>query len=402
MSRTLYLDLASGASGDMLIACLADAGRRVGIDVEGIVTSAVDGLGLGCSVTFVDDTRGGLACRRAEVKTGRERLSPAELRAALDAADLAAPARTRARAALALLIEAEARVHGCAPEDVHLHELASPDTAADLAGVSAAVHALAISTLRCAPVPVPSGWMDSAHGPLPLPAPVTIELLRGAVLRGDDAGVELVTPTAAALLAAHGATFGPAPTMTLEGVGVGGGTRDLERPNVCRALVGRPVSGEGPADAVLLETNIDDQTPETLGHAVGVLLRSGALDAWITPVVMKKSRPGFLLGVLTDTASEAVVVEALFRHTSTLGVRRREVSRWTLERSTVEVGVDAQTIRVKVGRYAGEIVNVAPEFEDCAAAAARLGAPVDDVMHRAAERARGVLSGAPAGVEPVD
>lgn len=391
MTRCVHFDLASGASGDMLMACLTDAGRRLGTDIDTAVTTAIESLGLGCSVTFVDDVRAGLACRRADVKTGDETLAPHELADAIRRCDLPETARDRALSALEALVAAEASVHGCAPEEVHLHELGSPDTAADLAGVCAGLHALGIDSVSCGPAPVPSGWIRSRHGDLPLPAPVTLELLRGARLRGVDADTELLTPTAAALLTTYDA-FGPLPAMRLEAVGTGGGTRDLERPNVCRALLGTREDARG--DVVLLEANIDDQTPETLGHAVGLLLSAGALDAWIVPAVMKKSRPGFQLCVLTGREEESPVVEAIFTHTTTLGVRRSELTRWTLERSVVVVEVGDESVDVKVGRYRGRLVNVAPEFEDCARAAGRLAISVEEVMQRAAAAARARLEDA--------
>jgi uncharacterized protein (TIGR00299 family) protein len=393
MTRLAYFDLASGVSGDMTIAALADAGRRLGVEVQQQIADAVASLGLGCSVTFVDDERGGIACLRAEVKAGDQTYTPSELNTALEQADVADTPRRRALRGLDALVAAEAVVHGTSIDDVHLHELGSADTAADLIGAAAGLHALDVTTVAAASVPVPTGHIETEHGRLPLPAPVTLELLTGALLRGVEATTELVTPTGAAILIAHGARFGPLPEMTLEATGVGGGTRDTETPNICRLLVGMPSSSVANVDTVVLfETNIDDQTPESLGHAVETLIRAGALDAWVTPIVMKKTRPAFLLSVLVRPADEAHIVDGLFRHTTTLGVRRRETTRWSLDRSELYVRIEGHDVRVKVATLGNDTVNVAPEFGDCVDVATRTGRSVDEVYEHAKALASSLLA----------
>lgn len=389
--RVAYFDLANGISGDMAIAALAHAGRRCGVDVEAAIVEAVASIPLSCDVTFVDDERRGLACLRAEVKTDGAKHQPAALRDAIEHATVSDHSRNRALAALEALVGAEARVHGAAPEDVHLHELASADTAADLVGAAVALDILRIDTVSSAPVPVPSGWITAEHGALPLPAPVVLELLTGATLCGVDARSELVTPSGAAILVAHGATFGALPELTLEAVGIGGGTRDTERPNVCRVLIGEAASSETAArveTCVLLETNIDDQTPEALGHAIELLLERGALDAWVTPIVMKKSRPAFALSILTTPDDEERIANEVFRHTSTIGLRRRTSARRVLEREIVTVQVAGHHVRVKIARLAGDVVNVAPEHDDCASVARATNTPLSDVYADAAATAR--------------
>ena len=369
----------------MIIAALADAGRRLGIDVEGAVTGAVTSLGMGSTVEFVDDERGGLACVRAEVKTDDAVHSPARLREAIGRADVDHVVRRRALNALDELVAAEAVVHGSSPDDVHLHELGTADTPCDLIGAGAAFHALAITDVAAAPVPVPMGWIKSAHGHLPLPAPVTLELLKGATLRGVDASSELVTPTGAAILMAHGTSFGPLPEMHLRATGVAGGSRDTERPNICRVLVGSRAEATGPRleTCVLLETNIDDQTPQAIGHAVETIIAAGALDAWVTPILMKQTRPAFLLSVLVSPSDEATVVERVFRDTTTLGIRRRETTRWLLERSEAIVRVHGLDVRVKIALLGDEVVNIAPEFRDCVAVADQSGIPVKEIYAQA-------------------
>ena len=387
MSRLAYFDLANGISGDMALAALAHVGRRLGIDVEGAIADAVASIPLSCSVTFVDDERRGLACMRAEVKTDGTKHQPAALRDAIEHAVISPTARTRSLAALAALVGAEAHVHGSAPEDVHLHELASADTAADLVGAAVGLEALGVGHVASAPVPVPSGWITGEHGALPLPAPVVLELLRGAKLRGVEARSELVTPSGAAILVAHDATFGVLPELVLDAVGIGGGTRDSERPNVCRLLVGEAttsVSGGARLETcVVLEANIDDQTPESLAHAMEHLITLGALDAWVTPIVMKKSRPAFAVSILVGLDDEERLANEVFRLTTTIGLRRRTTVRRVLDRATVTVTVRGHPVRVKVARLTGNVVNVAPEHDDCAAASDATGLSLDDIYEQA-------------------
>lgn len=405
--RICFLDLASGASGDMLLAALAHAGRRSSPGVEEAIKDAVASLGIGCSVTFERALRGGLHCLTATVHEPADRFDVDGLRAAIGRARLSDGARAIALAALDAIVGAEARVHGTDTGHVHLHDMGSADTAADLVGAAAGLEALGVERLCAAPVPAPRGWVDTEAGALPLPSPATLELLRGAPMYGTPDEVELVTPTAAALLVAHGATFGPMPPLVVEEIGVGGGRRELSRPNVCRLIVGTlaedaeaaravPAASAYPARAtlerdVLLECNIDDQAPEALGHALDALMSSGVHDAWITPIVMKKSRPAYLLSVLCDPADEGSALDVIFRQTTTLGVRRREVAKWALRRDVLQVPVRGANLRVKVGRIGEEVVTVSPEFDDCSHLAGRTGASLKDIYAEASEKARRLL-----------
>lgn len=395
MTRVAYFDLAHGISGDMTLACLAHAGRGLSVDVEGSIGHAVSSLGLGCAVSFVDDERAGLSCVRAEVKTDGRTYTAGELRAALERADTTDGARVAALRGLDALVRAETAAHGTDPEDVHLHELGSPDTPADLIGAAAGLVALDVAHVAAAPVPVSRGWLDAAHGRLPVPAPVTLQLLTGVRVRGVDDEGELVTPTGVAILTAHEASFGPAPEIDLQAVGVGAGARRTDVPNICRVLVGEgaePASSVNADRVVLLETNIDDQSPQGIAHAVDTLLAGGALDAWVTPIVMKKSRPAFALSVLVRQGDERRAVDILFRETTTLGVRRRDATRWALEREELVVVVRGETVRVKVARLDGDVVNIGPEFDDCVSIARRSGIPLRDIQGEAVEAAGRALA----------
>jgi hypothetical protein len=393
MTRLAYFDLANGISGDMALSALVGAGRPLDAPVADAIHKAVASLDLGASVSFVDDERGGIACVRAEVTTDGRRHTAKGLREAIERSDTSERARTTALRSLDALVEAEARVHGVDPDDVHLHELASADTAVDLLGAAVGLETLEVDRVAAAPVPVPAGWIAAEHGPLPLPTPVTLELLAGARLKGVDADKELVTPSGAAILVGHAATFGPLPEMTLAATGIGGGRRKGERPNICRVLVGDAYETAGPTieTCVLLETNIDDQTPEWIGHAIERLIAEGVLDAWVQPIVMKKSRPAFQVGVLVRTEDESRIAARMFHLTTTLGIRRRTITRYALEREWLTVLIEGHEIRVKVARLDGDVTNVAPEFADCVTVADATGIRPADVYEHAASLARAEL-----------
>ena len=391
-NRIAYFDLASGAGADMLIAALVDAGRRAGEDVTGAVSIAVAELGLGCSIGFDNVDRGGIASVHASVTTDGSSHTPAQMRDAIGRTNATAAAKKHAVAVIDLLVGAEATVHGIEADDVHMHELGSADTPADAIGAAVAVDALGIDAVAAAPVPVTRGWVESGHGPLPVPAPATLEILRGVRLDGVDGAGELVTPTAAAVLVALDCAFGLLPSMTLQAVGTGAGTKERDVPNICRAFLGTPVAeGVAMEPVVQLEANIDDQTPEALAHAVERLLAAGALDAWVTPIVMKKSRPAFQLSVLTRPEDEPSAMETMFRETTTLGIRRRQTTRWVADREEIVVRVAGECVRVKVARLRGEVVGASPEFDDCVRAAEASGVPFKDVYAEAAAAARTIV-----------
>ncbi len=383
MSRLAYVDAVAGVAGDMLLGALLDAGADVGYVRDGLATLGVDGLDLRTDSV----TRHSISARRVSILAPAEphvhrRL--AEIRALLEHARLAPRVLERAQAVFEALALAEARVHDIEPEAVTFHEVGAIDAIGDVCGIALALEALDVDELACSPLPSPRGLIDAAHGRLPLPAPAVLELLRGAPLYGVELDVELVTPTGAAVVAALAVAFGPLPPIHLEAVGYGAGTRELERlPNVVRVLVGeRDRVGGGDAvwdDAMLIEANLDDISPELVPDAAERCFDAGALDVWVAPVQMKKGRPGFVFSALARPNDERAVAEAILRETTTLGVRVSPVRRWELAREWVGVEVDGEPIRVKLGLLDGRIVNVAPEHDDCLAAARRTGRPLKEL-----------------------
>jgi len=383
VSRLVYVDAVAGVAGDMLLAALLDAGADPDYVRNGLAALGVDGLELRTDSV----TRHSISARRASIVAPSEphvHRRWADVRAILDAASLPPRVRERAHAVFAALARAEARVHDIEPEAVAFHEVGAIDAIGDVCGIALALEALDVDELACSPLPAPRGLLDTAHGVLPLPAPAVLELLRGAPLYGVDVDVELVTPTGAAVVAALAVEFGPLPPIHLEGVGYGAGERELERlPNVVRVLVGERdrVGGEGAVsdDAILIEANLDDISPELVPDAAERCFDAGALDVWVSPVQMKKGRPGFVFSALARPNDEGAVAEAILRETSTLGVRVSPVRRWELAREWVGVEVDGERIRVKLGLLDGRVVNVAPEHDDCVAAARRTGRPVKEL-----------------------
>jgi hypothetical protein len=303
----------------------------------------------------------------------------------LEEARLPDGVRDRAVAAFSLLAEVEGRLHRRPPSQVHFHEVGGHDAIVDIVGTASALELLGVTVVSASPVATGLGMVRSAHGMLPNPAPAVVELLEGIPTEGRDVSVELTTPTGAAMLAAWGTTFGPMPAMTIEASGFGAGAGEMDDlPNCTQVVIGLPAAsvrassfGEG-QELVQLEANLDDVTGETLAHAVASLIDDGALDAWVTPVLMKKGRPGHVLSALCDPALVGDIRRRLERETGSLGVRAHSVERWAARRELLEVEVDGYPMRVKVSPG-----RVKVEHADAARVALRTGRPVREVAARA-------------------
>lgn len=329
-----------------------------------------------------------------------------DIRSLLERADLAPAVRDRALAVFARLAEAEARVHGADVEDVQFHEVGAWDSIADVVGVAAGFVALGVDTVSAGPVAVGAGSVRTAHGEMAVPVPAVLELAAGwRVVSGGDG--ELATPTGMAVLAALAERCEDLPSLTVDAVGVGAGTRDAPgRANLVRVVVGtrppaRGLVGAAPeaGDAVVLEANVDDLDPRLWPEVVAALLRAGAADAWLVPILMKKGRPAHILGALVAPQHVADLEREIFALVPTLGIRATGVHRAALERLWRGVDVDGAPIRVKVGHAGGVVVTATPEFEDVARAAAAIGLPERHVLDRAvaAAVAAGLAPGSPLG-----
>jgi uncharacterized protein (TIGR00299 family) protein len=358
----------------MLLGALLDAGAQV--DLSGL---GVEGLEL----EIGSAERHGITAKTVTVKgaPGQPHRHWSSIRDQIDAAGLAERPRQRAQKAFELLAHAEGRIHGIDPESVHFHEVGAVDAIGEVVGVALALESLGIDRVICSPLPVGRGFVDAAHGRLPLPAPATLALLEGAPLYGVEIEMELVTPTGAALVASLAESYGPIPRMTLSGSGYGAGTRDLKAlPNVVRVIIG----SEATTGAVsLIEANLDDMLPELAPDAAAACFAAGALDVWTAPVQMKRGRPGFVMSALARPDSERAVAEAMLRETSTLGVRIAHLDRVELERESFTVEIGGEPVRIKVGKLDGRVVNLAPEHADCERAARISGTPVKVVWAQA-------------------
>jgi len=406
--RIGYLDCFSGIAGDMLLGAIIDAG----LDPD-CLRAGLAPLGLsGYSLEVHSVTRAGVGGTRVEVASEgpqpARRLS--DIVALLEASGLAPAIRRQAHMVFSALAAAEARVHRCAVGDVHFHEVGALDAIVEVVGAAVGLAALGIEHLYCSPLPVARGRIRSAHGDLPLPAPATLELLRGFPLRPGQADAELVTPTGAAILAVWATPAADWPAMVLEAVGYGAGGRDLASPNLIRLAVGRPEFGDRSAlpgsswlldGAVLTEANLDDVTPQEVAYLLETLLDGGALDAWATPIVMKKGRPGVKLSALTMGFQAGTAAATFFREGITPGLRQFPVHRFRVPVEEVRVPVGDGEVRVKRIRGEGGFLRVWPEYEDCREIARKTGMPLARVLAAARRTASEPSPAVPAASPPI-
>ncbi|MEI8240194.1 MAG: nickel pincer cofactor biosynthesis protein LarC [Actinomycetota bacterium] len=400
-NTTAWFHCFAGTAGDMTMAALVHAGADP-MEVAAIVGGLpLDGYALG----FEPVLRCGIAATQAHVAVlgdhdhdhdhdhdghghGAHRPYRA-IRELIDGADLPERVRQRAQRTFRLLAEVEGAMHRMPADEVEFHEVGAIDAIVDIVGVCAALEVLGIDRIVCSPITVGMGTVHAAHGLLPNPAPAVAELLarRGAPSRGIDDHKELATPTGVALMTALADEFGPMPAFTVRAVGYGAGAADIPgRPNVVQVVIGThatsAVAPEPGQPVRWFETNVDDATGEVIAHTIAALLAAGAHDAWASPIVMKKGRPAYTVHVLCDPAAADTISSVLLRETGSLGLRGSTIERWPQQRDEATVHVDGQPVRVK--RSAG---RSKVEHDDAAAAAAVLGLPLREVLHRAQQAA---------------
>jgi uncharacterized protein (TIGR00299 family) protein len=383
--RLAYLDCSSGASGDMLLGAVVD----LGLPIEALRVELAKLPLAGYRLEARSVVRSGLAATKVDVlveSAGQPHRHLKHVLAILDGSSLAAAIRDRACALFRRLAEAEAAVHGTTPEKVHFHEVGAIDSIVDIVGGVIALDWLGASRFVASPLNVGTGTVTMSHGTFAVPPPATARLVAGVPVYGAGEG-ELLTPTGALLVTAHASGYGPLPLLRVLKVGHGAGSRETQgRPNVLRLILGEDLAaeaasaGEGEDRVLVLETEVDDASPQLLGPLLERLLAEGALDAFYTPVQMKKGRPGVLVSVIAPPGAREAVEELLFRETTTLGVRRQEWQRTSLERETATVETAYGPIRVKIGRRRGTIYNAWPEFDDCQRAAGERGVAIKEVL----------------------
>lgn len=388
---TAWFHCFAGIAGDMALGSLLDAGADLS-EVQGIL-GRLPLKGWRLEVESV--LRAGLGATQVAVLVSDDVVVRTYMHivALVEEARLPRRVARRALATFAALAGVEGEIHRRPPERVHFHEVGGHDTLIDVVGTAAALEVLDVDEVWASPVATGTGTIRSAHGLLPNPSPAVVGLLRGAPTYGRDMAVELTTPTGAALLSALASGFGPLPHMRVESTGFGAGSRDLDGlPNCTQVVVGVALADESPPGhpLVTLVTNVDDATGETLAHTLEMLLGAGALDAWITPVLMKKGRPGHTVSALVDVALVESVRQVLRAETGSLGVRSWPVERWAARREFDTVIVDGMPVRVKIGPG-----RVKAEQADAARVAARSGRPLREVISDAESQWRLLKGGRP-------
>jgi pyridinium-3,5-bisthiocarboxylic acid mononucleotide nickel chelatase len=377
--KTVYFDCFAGASGDMILGAMVAAGVDPDVLRRQLSLLRVSGF----SIDFETVNRSGLSATYARVETTHEHSHRhlADIVQIIDRSGLSDAVKQHAVQIFTRLAEAEARVHNEPIDHVHFHEVGALDAIVDVVGAAICFDALQIERFVCSPLHVGSGMVKMAHGHFPIPPPAVTELLKGVPFYATEIKGELLTPTGAAIITTVCSEYGPIPEMKTETTGYGAGTREYQDfPNVLRVLLGES-EAHGATDERLwmLETNLDDASPQIIGHVMDRVLELGALDCFFTPVQMKKNRPGVLLSVLCGRGEKEALLKLLFTETTTLGVRSYEVMRRALQRSVVHVETQYGPIDVKVAHLDGRVVNEMPEFEQCRQAAVKAGVAVKTV-----------------------
>jgi len=396
--KVLYFDCFSGASGDMIVGALIDAGvpleeiraalGSLSIDRDAVWTERVQRAGIGATKFQVrgEDAaeshhhhhhgHGGAVATEAHA----HRTLP-EISSLIDGSRLSAAGKDRAKALFARLGDVEGTIHGTPPEQVHLHEVGALDSIVDIVSTVHALELVGADRIVASPINVGSGTIRSSHGLYPVPAPATIRLLEGVPVYSGTQRAEMVTPTGALLITSYATEFGGIPAMTIANIGYGAGARSFDdTPNVLRVLIGKADAAAPSHTVSVIEAEIDDMNPQIFGVLMDKLLAAGALDVFYTPIQMKKNRPGTLLSVIAPPPLRDMLTSTIFRETTTIGVRHREMARECLDRETQTVTTPFGPIRFKVATRNGEVLNAAPEFDDCVRLAEASGRSVKDVQ----------------------
>ncbi len=375
--KTAYFDCIAGASGDMILGALIDAG----LDAEWlrVELAKLDVIGWKLEIKRVQ--KHGFSATKVDVIVDEQpatRTLP-EIERIITDSLISDCVKAQAITVMRMIGTEEARIHGLEMSNVHLHEIGGEDAIIDIVGCLLGLEHLGIKRIECSPLPLGRGFTKGAHGHIPLPAPATVALLKGVPVIGSEINAELVTPTGAALLKHLSTRFGAVPAMNIESIGYGAGTWDLAIPNLLRVFIGESSDAADTDVVTVLETNIDDQNPEHYEHIMDLLFTGGALDVTLTHVQMKKNRPGVLLSVICPLSQAARMRRLLLTETSSLGVREQEVKRTVLKRRSLEVETPFGKARVKIADLGDGAHKYAPEYEDCRVLAKQNNVPLRDI-----------------------
>lgn len=383
--KILYFDCFSGISGDMVLGALIGAGADPNRLRAELSKLDIQGWRLEVGVR----NTGHIQATNVTVHTSHEEhhhhRGLNEILRIIENSTLNDWVKASASAIFKRLAEAEAKVHGSTPDEVHFHEVGAVDAIVDIVGAAVCLDMLGRPKVISSPMPTFYGTASGSHGVFPLPAPATLELLKGVPWRKRDVEGELVTPTGAAIITTIAEDFGAMPSMKIESIGLGAGKTEFDFPNVLRAVLGEELEHKPTTErTAVIETNIDDMNPQLYDSVIEHLLKEGALDAFMMPIQMKKNRPGVLLKIISPPEKAAALAEIVLRETTSIGVRISETERMCLERRWEEVSTSYGVIRIKTAVMNGEIVNSAPEYDDCRQAAEAHGVPVKVVYNAAA------------------
>ncbi|MGE3841351.1 MAG: nickel pincer cofactor biosynthesis protein LarC [Vicinamibacterales bacterium] len=394
--RVLYMDCFSGASGDMVLGACVD----VGVPVD-LLAAAVESLGIGARLQIERVSRRGIQATKVSVEApappsgAHPHRHLSSILRLIEGAALSPDVKHRASALFRRLGEAEAAVHGVPVERVHFHEVGAIDSIVDVVASVVAIESLDAARVVASPLNTGSGTVHCEHGEMPVPAPATARLLAGSPVYAAGAPGERLTPTGALLVTGYASAYGDLPAMTLQRVGYGAGSRDTpDRPNVLRFILGEEIERTHDSErATIIEAEVDDLNPQILGVLMSRLFDLGVLDAYFTPVQMKKNRPGTLVTVVTRPEQRERVYGVLFAETTTLGVRSHDVLREALVRDVIVVECPYGAVRVKIARRDGRVVNASPEFDDCVRLAEASHVPVKEVLAAAVQAWRAQQGG---------
>lgn len=384
MARALYFDCFAGAAGDMIVGALLDAGVAFEDLRAALATLPLGGYRLAAEPIV----RAGIAATKFRVEIEHAHHHPRSLGdiiRIIDGSGLSDTTKARTLRLFERLARVEAGIHRQPVETIHLHEVGAVDSIVDITGAVVALELLGVDRCLASPLNVGSGAVECAHGVLPVPAPATAELLRGVPMYSTGLEAELVTPTGALLVSEFAGEFGPLPEMRVERIGYGAGDRDLGRlPNLLRVLVGELTAAGATAETVtVIESEIDDMNPQLYAHLMERLYAAGAVEVFYAPIHMKKNRPGTLLTAVCPPGRREAVCEALFRESTTIGLRFYQAGRDKLERRIVCVRTSVGNVRLKIASRGSRVLNYAPEYEDCARLAAEHQLAVKEVQHLA-------------------
>ncbi|MBI3399398.1 MAG: nickel pincer cofactor biosynthesis protein LarC [Deltaproteobacteria bacterium] len=376
-SKIAYFDCCSGISGDMLLGALINCG----LDIKALRKELAKLDLKDYAVSASKDERHHITGTNFHVRfkeSSRHRTFK-EIKILISRSRLSQRVKDLSISIFANLAKAEAKIHGCKPDDVHFHEVGAIDSIVDIIGTAIGMEHLGIEKVYASPLPLGSGWVNTSHGRMPIPAPATLELLKDVPIASSLVASELTTPTGAAIIKTLAEDFGAMPNMRINKIGYGIGDKDFkEIPNILRLVIGE---GSGGAERLLvLETNIDDMNPQIYDYLMARLFKKGAFDVFLTPIQMKKGRPAILLKVLCPANKKDAMMDIVFEETTTIGIRTYEVDRYCLDKGIKIVSTPYGKVRVKISQSNGNSINIQPEYEDCKKIAEKKNIPLKEVI----------------------